>query len=49
MDMKKFLKVIGALTGLAILTVVVIIALMPWMDRWGATDNYPLPRNIIGT
>jgi hypothetical protein len=37
--MKKFLKVIGFLAGLAILAVIVTIALMPWMDRWGATDE----------
>lgn len=37
--MKKFLKVIGFLAGLAVLAVIVIIALMPWMDRWGATDE----------
>ena len=37
--MKKFLKLIGILAGLAILVVIAIVALMPWMDRWGATDN----------
>ncbi|HSA99743.1 MAG TPA: hypothetical protein VLE49_03765 [Anaerolineales bacterium] len=36
--MKKFLKFIGILAGLAILAVIVIAALMPWMDRWGATE-----------
>jgi len=36
--MKKFLKRIGILAGLAVLAVVIIIALMPLMDRWGATD-----------
>ena len=36
--MKKFLKVVGVLAGLAILSVIVIVALMPWMDRWGASD-----------
>jgi hypothetical protein len=36
--MKKFLKAIGVLIGLAILAVVVTAALLPWMDRWGATD-----------
>ena len=37
--MKKFLKLIGILAVLAILGVLVIAALMPSMDRWGATDK----------
>jgi len=37
--MKKFLKFIAGMLGLIILVVIFIIALMPWMDRWGATDN----------
>ena len=37
--MKKFLKLVGMLLGLAIIGVVGIILLLPWMDRWGATDN----------
>jgi hypothetical protein len=37
--MKKFLKMIGVLTGLAVLAVVVMFALLPWMDRWGATEE----------
>jgi hypothetical protein len=37
--MKKFLKTIGILIGLAILAVIIIAALIPWMDRWGATDD----------
>jgi hypothetical protein len=37
--MKKFLKTTGVLTGLAVLVVIAIAALMPWMDRWGATEN----------
>jgi hypothetical protein len=37
--MKKFFKIAGVLAGLAILAVVVVIALMPWMDRWGATSD----------
>jgi hypothetical protein len=36
---KKILKQIGFLAGLAVLVVIVTIALMPWMDRWGATDD----------
>ena len=37
--MKKFLKIIGILAGLAVLAVVLMIALMPWMDRWGASAD----------
>jgi hypothetical protein len=37
--MKKFLKFVGVLAGLAVLVVVLMIALTPWMDRWGATDE----------
>jgi hypothetical protein len=37
--MKKFLKLIGIPACLAILAVIAIVALMPWMDRWGATDD----------
>lgn len=37
--MKKFLKVIGVLVGLVILTSILIALLTPWMDRWGATDE----------
>ncbi len=37
--MKKFLKLVGILAGLAVLMVIAIILLMPWMDRYGATDN----------
>lgn len=36
--MKKWLKLIGILAGLVVLAVLVVIALTPWMDRWGATD-----------
>jgi hypothetical protein len=36
--MKKFLKAIGILIGLVILGVVATAALLPWMDRWGASD-----------
>lgn len=36
--MKKIFKPVGTLAGLAILVVIVIAMLMPWMDRWGATD-----------
>ena len=37
--MKNFLKIIGILAGIGVLAVVVIIALMPWMDRYGATNE----------
>jgi hypothetical protein len=37
--MKKFLKMVGILAGLAVLAVIVTIALMPSMDRWGAIDG----------
>ena len=37
--MKKFLKFIGVLAGLAVLAIIVIALLTPWMDRWGATDE----------
>ena len=37
--MKKFFKFIGILAGLAVIAVIVTIALIPWMDRWGATDD----------
>ena len=36
--MKKFLKFINILAGLAVLAGLVMVALVPWMDRWGATD-----------
>jgi hypothetical protein len=37
--LKKVLKVIGILAGLAFLAIAVIALLTPWMDRWGATDE----------
>ena len=37
--MKKFFKIVGVLAGLTLLAVVVTVALMPWMDRWGATST----------
>lgn len=37
--MKKIFKIVSLFIGLAFLTVVLAIALMPWMDRWGATDS----------
>jgi hypothetical protein len=37
--MKKFFRIIGILAGLGIFALVVMFALLPWMDRWGATDD----------
>jgi hypothetical protein len=37
--MKKFLKIIGVLAIIGVLSVCAIIALLPWMDHWGATDE----------
>lgn len=37
--MKKFLKIICVLIASFAIVVVITIALTPWMDRWGATDN----------
>lgn len=37
--MKKLFKIFGALTGLGILVIAILFALLPWMDRWGATDE----------
>jgi hypothetical protein len=44
--MKKVVKVLLGLLVLAVAGVIVITALTPWMDRWGATDveiNAALP------
>ena len=37
--MKRFLKILAVLAGIGILSVILIILLTPWMDRWGATDE----------
>jgi hypothetical protein len=37
--MKRFLKLIGILVAAIAVVVIVIAALTPWMDRWGATDE----------
>lgn len=37
--MKKFFKYVTLLAGLTLLVLVVLFALLPWMDRWGATDD----------
>ncbi|MBE0672597.1 MAG: hypothetical protein IH588_18630 [Anaerolineales bacterium] len=37
--MKKFLKTIGILAGLGVLAVLLMIAILPWMDRYGATNE----------
>ena len=36
--MKKFLKTLGMLAGLAALFVLTVILLRPLMDRWGASE-----------
>src|ERR1043165_1765049 len=38
-DMKKLLNFAGIMAGLAIVTSIAIVLLMPWMDRWGATSE----------
>jgi len=37
--MNALLRTIGILAGSGILAVVVMFALLPWMDRWGATSE----------
>jgi hypothetical protein len=37
--MKKLLKTIGVLAGLGVLIIAILFACLPWMDRWGATDD----------
>lgn len=37
--MKKLFRLIGVLAGLALLAGTVTAALLPWMDRWGATED----------
>jgi hypothetical protein len=37
--MKKLYKLVGILIGLTILAVIGIATLVPWMDRWGATND----------
>ncbi len=36
--MKTFFKLIGILFGLGALAALALVLLMPWMDRWGATE-----------
>jgi hypothetical protein len=36
---KRLFKLVGILAGLAVTAILIIIALMPWMDRWGATED----------
>jgi hypothetical protein len=38
-DMKKFLRTIGTLAGLGFLAVLILFALLPWMDKRGARDD----------
>jgi hypothetical protein len=37
--MKLFLKIMGVLCAAVIISIVAIVLLMPWMDRWGATTD----------
>jgi hypothetical protein len=37
--MQRFFKLIGILAELGVIAILIIIALMPWMDRWGATQD----------
>ena len=37
--MKKFFNCIGILIALTAIALIAIIALLPWMDRWGSTDE----------
>lgn len=37
--MKRFLKITGILLVIVIAGIVVTALLVPWMDRWGATEN----------
>jgi len=37
--MKLFLKIMGILFAAVIISIVAVVLLMPWMDRWGATTD----------
>lgn len=37
--MKRLLKTTWVLAGLAVLAILLLFMLLPWMDRWGATDD----------
>jgi hypothetical protein len=37
--MKKLFRSAGVFAGVGVLIVLALVALMPWMDRWGATDS----------
>ncbi len=37
--MKRLLKILGVLAGGAVVLVIAVIVLTPWMDRWGATNE----------
>jgi hypothetical protein len=45
--MKRILKTTGSLTGFGILVLAVMFALLPWMDRWGASDE-EIPATFTG-
>lgn len=37
--MKRFLKIVGILLVIVIVGIAVTVLLVPWMDRWGATED----------
>ena len=37
--MKPLLKIIGVMAALGIFALIAMFALLPWMDRWGASQN----------
>ncbi len=37
--MKKFLKIMTLLGGLAVVLVLAVVLLTPWMDGWAAMDD----------
>jgi hypothetical protein len=37
--MKLFLKIIGIFFAAIVISVIAVVLLMPWMDRWGATND----------
>jgi hypothetical protein len=45
--MKQFFKTIGILAGLGIIALVILFALLPWMDRWG-TDDAEIAASLTG-
>src|SRR5574338_1514041 len=37
--MKLILKIAGIFFAAIVISVIVVMLLMPWMDRWGASEN----------